>query len=197
MAAPVTRVADYLAVLAKSQLLPADAVKTLGRGWKGSDADVDGLRRLLVNGKHLTEYQSVMVQRGHSDGFLIGGYIVQDRIGKGQSAGVYLGKHPSGQVVALKVLSSSKAKNPNVLGRFQREGRLLTALDHPECGEGVSDRIVPRRALHCHGASQRRNTGRCAGPPQAITHDGGLPARRTASRRPRSPAREPDDPPRR
>jgi serine/threonine protein kinase len=131
MANPATRVADYLATLNRSRLLPAESVATLVRNWKGADTDVDGLRRLLVAGKHLTEYQSVMVQRGHAEGYFLGGYVVQDRIGKGQSAGVYLGKHPSGQLVALKVLPSSKAKNPNVLGRFQREGRLLTRLDHP------------------------------------------------------------------
>ena len=131
MATPTTRVTDYLSILAKSKLLSVEAVSSLGRGWKGDETDVDGLRKLLVAGKHLTEYQSVMIRRGHADGFQIGGYVVQDRIGKGQSAGVYLGKHPSGQVVALKVLPKSKACNPNVLGRFQREGRLLTQLDHP------------------------------------------------------------------
>lgn len=131
MANPVTRVTDYLAVLTRSQLLTPDAVAAAGRGWEGPDADVESFRRTLVAGRHLTEYQSVMVQRGHADGFLIGGYIVQDRIGKGQSAGVYLCKHPSGQLVALKVLPSSKARNGTALSRFLREGRLLTQLDHP------------------------------------------------------------------
>lgn len=127
----LTRVADYLSILAKSKLLPADVVSTVAKNWKGGDGDVEALRKSLVVGKHLTEYQSIMIGRGHADGFQIGGYVVQDRIGKGQSAGVYLGKHPSGQVVALKVLPRSKSKNANVLGRFQREGRLLTSLDHP------------------------------------------------------------------
>ena len=45
---------------------------------------------------------------------------------------MYKAVHPgSGQVVALKVLPGSRGRNPNTLARFQREGRLLTQLDHP------------------------------------------------------------------
>jgi serine/threonine protein kinase len=72
-----------------------------------------------------------MVQRGRSDGFFIGSYKIMDRIGKGQMGGVYKAVHTLGQLVALKILPSSKAKDLHVLGRFQREARLLTQLDHP------------------------------------------------------------------
>ncbi|MFO0935347.1 MAG: serine/threonine-protein kinase [Gemmataceae bacterium] len=129
MATPTTLVADYLSVLAKSKLVSDDVISSYTHTWKGRETDVEGLRKHLVAKKYLTEYQSVMISRGHTDGYQIGGYVVQDRIGKGQSAGVYLCRHASGQVVALKVLPKSKARNPNVLGRFQREGRLLTQLN--------------------------------------------------------------------
>ena len=46
-------------------------------------------------------------------------------------AGVYKAEHASGQVVAIKVLPASKARDPETLARFKREGRLLTRLDHP------------------------------------------------------------------
>lgn len=97
----------------------------------GSDSDVDGFRKFLVAGRHLTDYQAALIQRGHTEGFLVGGYVILDRIGKGASAGVYKAVHPgSGQVVALKVLPASRARKPQTLARFQREGRLLTQLNH-------------------------------------------------------------------
>src|SRR5262249_25366645 len=53
-----------------------------------------------------------------------------DRIGKGRMAGVYKAIHPSGQVVAIKVLPPSKAKDPHILARFQREAQLATQFNH-------------------------------------------------------------------
>jgi serine/threonine protein kinase len=46
-------------------------------------------------------------------------------------AGVYKAQHQLGQVVAIKVLPPSKAREPNLLGRFQREARLAQKLKHP------------------------------------------------------------------
>lgn len=134
MATPVTTVTEYCEVLARSKLLPEAEVQSLRNRWKedtdGGETDIDLLKKYLVQKRFLTEYQAALVGRGHAEGFFIGGYVVQDRIGKGQSAGVYKAVHTSGQVVALKVLPGSRAKEPQVLSRFQREGRLLTQLDH-------------------------------------------------------------------
>ncbi|CAN5551094.1 hypothetical protein BH11PLA2_BH11PLA2_05370 [soil metagenome] len=137
MANPVANVPEYCGGLTRSRLLPGERVAMLYDAWRtrgnSDDHDVDGFRKFLVSGRHLTDYQAALVQRGHTDGFLIGGYVILDRVGKGhQSAGVYKAVHPaSGQVVALKVLPGSKARNPHALARFQREGRLVAALDHP------------------------------------------------------------------
>jgi serine/threonine protein kinase len=135
MATLAASVRDYCALVARSKLLPADEVEGLYRRWaadgRGADGDVDAFRKFLVARKHLTEYQAVMLQRGHADGFFLGGYKILDRIGKGQMGGVYEAAHASGQVVALKILAGSKARDPHTLGRFQREARLLTQLDHP------------------------------------------------------------------
>jgi serine/threonine protein kinase len=135
MPAHATTVSEYCAILTRSKLVPEAEVQALLRTWNqqgnGTEADVDSFRKHLVSKKTLTEYQAALIQRGRADGFFVGGYVILDRIGRGQSAGVYKAVHPSGQVVALKVLPASKAKDPAVLGRFQREGRLLTQLDHP------------------------------------------------------------------
>jgi len=130
-----TTVPEFCAILAKSRLIPEPEIKALATKWKAetksTDADLDPFRKYLVKKSFLTEYQAVLAQRGHTDGFFIGGYVILDRIGKGASAGVYKAVHTSGQLVALKVMPSSRSRDPNVLTRFQREGRLLTQLDHP------------------------------------------------------------------
>jgi serine/threonine protein kinase len=127
-------VPGFVAVLTRSRLLPDPEVEAVYRNWLmqgGDDNDVDGFRRFVAYTTPVTEYQAALLQRGHSDGYFLGGYTVLDRLGKGQSAGVYRARHASGQIVAIKVLPASKAKDGRVLARFQREGRLLTQLDHP------------------------------------------------------------------
>lgn len=136
MATPVTTAAEYCTLLVKSRLLPSEEVDAQYRQWQeekpGPDERVDSFRRFLVARKSLTEYQAALVQRGRSDGFFLDGYKILDRIGKGQmGGGVYKAVHNFGQLVALKILPASRARNPHTLGRFQREARLLTQLDHP------------------------------------------------------------------
>jgi eukaryotic-like serine/threonine-protein kinase len=135
MPAHPATVAEFCTVLTKSRLIPEAEVQVLQHRWKtemrGSESDVDAFRKNLVSKRLLTDYQSALLQRGHSDGFFVGGYIILDRLGKGATAGVYKAVHTSGQVVAIKVLAGSKAKQPSILNRFQREGRLLCQLDHP------------------------------------------------------------------
>src|SRR5262245_37107207 len=129
MPTPPANAKDLVALIVRSQLLGPDDLKdALGQlPPSGSDAnDVEAVRRTLVAGKHLTDYQAALLLRGHADGFFLGPYKVLERIGKGRMAGVYKAVHESGQVVAIKVLPASKARDPEVLGRFQREARLLT-----------------------------------------------------------------------
>ena len=133
-AAPAN-VQNYGQLLVRSRLLSADEVQTALRRWqesgKGDPDDVEGFRKFLVAGKQLTDYQAALVQRGHTEGFFLDAYKVLDLIGKGRLAGVYKAAHSSGQLVAIKVLPTKKAKDVTTLGRFQREGRMLTRLDHP------------------------------------------------------------------
>jgi serine/threonine protein kinase len=135
MATQTTTVRDFCALLAKSRLLPPEEVEAVHRKWlddgRGADDQVDRFRKYLVSRRHLTDWQGHMVQRGRADGFFLGGYKILDRIGKGQMGGVYKAVHTLGQIVALKILPASKARDQHLLGRFQREARLLTQLDHP------------------------------------------------------------------
>ena len=135
MATPVLSVREYCGLLTRSRLLPADEVEGLHKKWRdesrAGDDQVEQFRKFLVSRRVLTEYQAALIQRGRADNFFLGGYKILDRIGKGQMGGVYKAVHELGQIVALKILPASRARNPHVLGRFQREARLLTQLDHP------------------------------------------------------------------
>jgi serine/threonine protein kinase len=135
MATHAATATEYCSLLVRSKLLPAEDVSSLYAKWKeerpGSDERVDSFRRFLINRRALTEYQAALVQRGRAEGFFLGGYKILDQIGKGQMGGVYKAVHNFGQLVAVKILPASRAKNTHILGRFQREARLLTQLDHP------------------------------------------------------------------
>ena len=129
-AAPASA-AQLAQLLARSRLLAADDVRAALKKWAGPDDDVDGFRKFLVHAKLLTDYQAALLSRGYADGFFFDDYKILELIGKGRMAGVYKAVHNLGQVVAIKVLPSSRAKDATVLARFRRESRLLTSLDHP------------------------------------------------------------------
>ena len=134
MPAAPANVVDLCALIVRSKLIAPEVLKSALKGLKatGTDAgDIDAARRALIAGKHLTDYQAALLLRGHGEGFFLGPYQIQELIAKGRMAGVYKAIHESGQAVAIKVLPASKAKDPETLARFRREGRLLTKLDHP------------------------------------------------------------------
>jgi len=128
-------VLNYCNLLTRSKLVTSDVVKDSYRRWQDTRSDsedeTESFRKYLVQRKLLTEYQSHLLLRGHADGFFLGDYKIVDLIAKGTMAGVYKAVHASGQAVAIKVLPPSKVKDQVIFSRFQREGRMLTKLDHP------------------------------------------------------------------
>ena len=65
-------------------------------------------------------------------GSSIGDYRILGLLGKGGMGVVYRAEHPlTGELVALKVLSSSLTQNEEFRHRFLREARYLAELDHP------------------------------------------------------------------
>jgi serine/threonine protein kinase len=85
----------------------------------------------LIGKEYVTEYQASLLSKGLVDDFFLGQYEIMERIGRGRMAGVYRARHPSGQIVAIKVLPPSRAKNDQMLARFEREARLSVKLKHP------------------------------------------------------------------
>jgi serine/threonine protein kinase len=80
----------------------------------------------------------------------IGDYDVLDKIAEGGMGAVYKGRHrTTGELVAIKVLPPTTAKNPVLLKRFEQEYRAAAALDHPHvvraldfCGTGPAPFLV-------------------------------------------------------
>ncbi|MCS6975940.1 MAG: serine/threonine protein kinase, partial [Gemmatales bacterium] len=127
-------VENLCGLLIRSRLQPVEKVKECYEKWQKQAADKKSTRdfaRWLVENGLVTEYQATLLSNGYADNFFLGEYKILDRIGKGRLAGVYKAVHASGQVVAIKVLPPSKAANPNLLKRFEREAQVAEQLDHP------------------------------------------------------------------
>jgi serine/threonine protein kinase len=127
-------VENLCGLIIRSRLLPVEAAKGLYQRWQAEGRNVASLRAFagwLVAKGHLTEYQVTLLSNGYADNFFLDHYKILSRIGKGRMAGVYRAVHALGQVVAIKVLPPSKAKEPRILARFQREARLAMQLNHP------------------------------------------------------------------
>jgi len=142
-------VQNVYGLLLRSKLLPLDEAKAMFARWQQEAKDAAGnlaqFTSWMVANKYVTEYQAQLLARGHADGFFLNEYKILDRVGKGRMAGVYKAQHKLGQIVAIKVLPPSKAQDPHLLGRFQREARLALRLKHPNivrtfqtgCAEGL------------------------------------------------------------
>jgi serine/threonine protein kinase len=130
----LTSVESLCNLLARSRLLPGEEVRALRLRWlkEAGDAAADPRKfgRWLVDKEYVTEYQAGLLLLGKWERHFLNEYKVLDRIGQGRMAGVYKAVHRLGQVVAIKVLPPSKARDPNLLARFQREADLATRLVH-------------------------------------------------------------------
>jgi serine/threonine protein kinase len=127
-------VENICGLLIRSKLLSPDEVKTMYQCWQGEARDAANqgeFTRWLSANHYVTEYQATLLSRGHADDFFLNQYKILDRLGRGRMAGVYKAVHQLGQVVAIKVLPPSKAKEAHTLARFLRESRLAMRLKHP------------------------------------------------------------------
>jgi serine/threonine protein kinase len=120
--------------LARYKVLDAETVRTLRSRWREQNKDRADqpaeFKKWLTKTGHVTDFQLDLLTRGFGDHLFLDEYKLIDRLAKGRHAGVFQAVHDSGQQVAIKVLPPSKSKNPHVLGRFLRESRLATRLDH-------------------------------------------------------------------
>ncbi len=121
--------------LIRSKLLSPDGMQAMYQRWQAEAKENAGnlgqFTKWLIANKYVTEYQAGLLSKGHADDFFLNQYMILERLGRGRMAGVYKAAHPLGQIVAIKVLPPSKAKNPLTHGRFQREAELSLKLRHP------------------------------------------------------------------
>ena len=90
------------------------------------------LAQELVNKGVLTRFQAEQILAGRTEGFLIGPYVVTDRIGAGGMGQVYKAVHRQMErTVALKVLPKARRADPQAQARFMREVRASAKLIHP------------------------------------------------------------------
>jgi serine/threonine protein kinase len=92
----------------------------------------EALGEFLVNKQKLTPYQVEQILEEKGDGLLLGKYIIQDVIRRGAMGVVYRARHAQmKRDVALKVILSNLADDPECVARFHREVHLAARLDHP------------------------------------------------------------------
>jgi serine/threonine protein kinase/WD40 repeat protein len=131
MSAPASTT-EFLTILRKSGLVDEAKFSELFPDENDLPSDATSCANRLTSRGLLTKYQAKMLLAGKSRGFLVGPYVIQTPIGHGGMGIVYLARHASlDRQVALKVLSTDRAKEQISLDRFLREARAAAALDHP------------------------------------------------------------------
>ena len=107
---------------------------------------VDAFTEALLGRELLTGYQLNRLKRGEKSGYFYGDYKILYLVGRGSFARVYRAVHDvTGEIVALKVLRHSVAKDPSEVENFRHEGKIGLTLRHPN--------IVPIFEVARHGKS--------------------------------------------
>lgn len=123
--------------LIRSRLMTPEEMRAMHQRWLAEAKDnvnqLSLFTKWLVANQYVTEYQATLLAKGHGDPdvYYLNQYKILERLGRGRMAGVYKAVHTLGQTVAIKVLPPSRARNPQMLARFQREARLALRLKHP------------------------------------------------------------------
>jgi eukaryotic-like serine/threonine-protein kinase len=127
---------------------PADLLPVLRRSGILTDRQYEEVRAKVLKGEYpraptalaerlvveevLTEFQAKRLLRNKTRGFIIGRYVVLDRLGEGGMGRVFRAQHQlMGRIVALKLIASLGVSDKRSVARFQREMRLMGRLDHP------------------------------------------------------------------
>ena len=106
----------------------------------------------------------------------IGRYEVLQQLGKGGMATVYLARDPFfGRQVAIKVLSSLFSHDPQFQARFEREAKVIAALEHPyivpvyDYGREGDQTFLVMRYMPGGNLGERRTTGQPISPAEIVT----------------------------
>ena len=125
---------QFLQTLRESGLMAEEEIDAFLHGLRPGQLPANGedLAKVLVKHRKLTKFQAQAVYQGKTKGLIVGNYVVLEKIGQGGMGYVYKAQHRRmKRVVALKVLPSSVAKDPQAVQRFQREVEAVAKLSHP------------------------------------------------------------------
>lgn len=120
----------FRAALRKSRLLTDEQLSRLPNS-KADAYSLSVLTRHLTERDWLTAWQIKQLRAGHTN-FRVGKYTLVDILGRGKMGVVYKARRTqSGDVVALKIMSSTIAEDRRKSARFRREIRLVSSLKSP------------------------------------------------------------------
>jgi hypothetical protein len=121
--------APFLDRIAEAGVLTREQADAVCR----SPGDLAALVDALLARGELTAYQARALCSGDPlSPLVLGDYVVLDHIASGGMGSVYRARHrESRQVVALKVMPLAAGADPVRLGRFRREVKAASRLDHP------------------------------------------------------------------
>lgn len=116
----------HLGLVTEAQL--DEAWEAIGR----DTTDAEALVRALERKEHLTSWQIAKLLKGEKDGFIVGGFRILYQVASGSFGRVYRAIDPhTHQGVAIKVLRKRWCRDRQRVEMFQREGKLVQSLDHP------------------------------------------------------------------
>jgi serine/threonine protein kinase len=126
---------ELIALIRKSEVVSADKFREYllrRQPPPGIPADASQFADEMVRDGLLTFFQAEQLLLGKWSGFTLGRYKLLERVGVGGMGQVFLCEHLHlGTRVALKILPPAKAEQPAALGRFYREARAASSIDHP------------------------------------------------------------------
>lgn len=136
------RSADQLAeTLVRSSLVSPGEVDRANR-WLAGDTNAASLADQLISSGALTDYQAATLLRKDVTSLICGDYVILDKLGEGSMGQVFKAVHRHlERIVALKVLTRFAAVSPETVERFQREAKVIAALDHPNIVQAYDARI--------------------------------------------------------
>ena len=124
-----------LSLVRKSKLVAEDRLRRYLARLEPHILDTLAPHELLdrfVDDGLLTPFQADQLSQGRYQGFVLGDYRIQSRIGRGGMGQVFLAEQMNtGRRVAVKVLHKSADQTPFARERFVREALASTKLAHP------------------------------------------------------------------
>ena len=115
-----------------NQLLEPAQTRELTRTLQTRFTEPKALARDLLKRGWLTAYQINKLFKGRVRELLLGGYIIEERLGEGGMGKVYKARHRLlNRRVALKVIRKDRLADPDSVQRFYREIQAAAQLAHP------------------------------------------------------------------